>query len=109
MDILFNEQIKYELGIPNIDTQYEKGDNAVAYCKFYDTVSGRTWYVIEAEKDRNNIVFHGLIIDGVRIESAYFYLSNLSTSKSDTPEVIRDLSFKPATLSEIKRRTVRTF
>ena len=74
-------------------SQDNKGENAVAICKFF--LQGFTWYVLEAQKNGNDYEFFG-IVDGLEKEYGYFTLSQLQSLKGRWGlGVERDMYFKP--------------
>jgi hypothetical protein len=82
--------------IPNLYEQEGKGENAVAYVKFFLPGTRWTWYVTEFNtKD----VFFGWVESGISPdfdELGYFSLSDLIEVNAE-----RDLYFEPKPLKEI--------
>lgn len=87
--------------LPDYGAQDGKGDQAIAYFKFFTPLSNWTWYVLEY--DRESDCLFGLV-DGFELELGSFSLLELSTMKKGCfPMVERDLYFKPVTLEKIKK------
>ena len=85
--------------LPKLYEQDNKGDDAVAYVKFFDPCSQWTWYAMEF--DGNDICF-GLVV-GFETELGYFSLRELEGVRNRLGLGIeRDLYFKPRTLKELK-------
>lgn len=58
---LITKKIENVLSKYPLYSQDNKGENAVAICKFF--LKGFTWYVLEAQKNGNDYEFFG-IVDG---------------------------------------------
>lgn len=90
---LITKQIENVLSKYPLYSQDNKGENAVAICKFF--LQGFTWYVLEAQKNGNDYEFFG-IVDGLEKEYGYFTLSQLQSLKGRWGlGVERDMYFKP--------------
>ena len=90
---LITKQIENVLSKYPLYSQDNKGENAVAICKFF--LQGFTWYVLEAKKNGNDYEFFG-IVDGLEKEYGYFTLSQLQSLKGRWGlGVERDMYFKP--------------
>lgn len=90
---LITKQIENVLSKYPLYSQDNKGENAVAICKFF--LQGFTWYVLEAQKNGNDYEFFG-IVDGLEKEYGYFTLSQLQSIKGRWGlGVERDMYFKP--------------
>lgn len=90
---LITKKIENVLSKYPLYSQDNKGENAVAICKFF--LQGFTWYVLEAQKNGNDYEFFG-IVDGLEKEYGYFTLSQLQTLKGRWGlGVERDMYFKP--------------
>ena len=57
--------------VPELYSQEEKGDEAVAYIKFFTPWSNWTWYATEFDREDT---FFGLVI-GLETELGYFSLN----------------------------------
>jgi len=90
---LITKKIENVLSKYPLYSQDNKGENAVAICKFF--LQGFTWYVLEAQKNGNDYEFFG-IVDGLEKEYGYFTLSQLQSLKGRWGlGVERDMYFKP--------------
>ena len=87
--------------LPAPMAQDGKGDDAIAYAKYFSPYSGWTWYV--TEYDREEKIFFGLVF-GFECELGYFALEELEEAKGPmgVQGVERDIHFKPMTLREIR-------
>jgi len=90
-----------EKALPPLYSQDDKGDDAVAYAKFFHPASSWTWYA--TEYDPESRVFFGLVI-GFETELGYFSLDELESVRVRGLGIERDLYFKPTTLGEIRRK-----
>lgn len=86
--------------IPKLyETEDEK--DPFAYCKLF--IDGWTWYITEFSID-NDICFGYVISPFCNGEIGYFSLSEIQEVKGNLGMGIeRDLSFKPQTLSQLKK------
>jgi len=85
--------------LPKLYEQDDKGDDAIAYIKFFDPCSQWTWYAMEFDGDDT---FFGLVI-GHETELGYFSLKELEGVRNRFGLGIeRDLYFKPMTLKELR-------
>jgi hypothetical protein len=86
--------------LPPLYSQEKKGDQAIAYVKFFDPTGSGTWYAMEFDgTDR----FFGYVTGLGDDELGYFSLSELQRSKGRMGLGIeRDRSFRPTPLSQIK-------
>ena len=50
--VLFNEEIKKSLNVPDLYAQETAGTKAWVRCKFFDMLSNWTWFVTEAGDSR---------------------------------------------------------
>ena len=90
---LITKKIENVLSKYPLYSQDNKGENAVAICKFF--LQGFTWYVLEAQKNGNDYEFFG-IVDGFEKEYGYFTLSQLQSLKGRWGlGVERDMYFEP--------------
>lgn len=91
--------------IPKLYEQDGKGEDAIAYVKFFDPTGSWTWFASEFD---GNDTFFGLVF-GFEDEFGYFSLSELQSTKGKFGLGIeRDLYFKPKSFREIlaeKRRS----
>jgi hypothetical protein len=87
--------------LPAIGTQDGKGDDAIAYVKFFNPLGNWRWYAMEY--DPENRIFFGLVF-GHEIEYGEFSLDELESVKLPLGMGIeRDLSFKPRTIGEVRK------
>jgi hypothetical protein len=94
---LLTQEIRKE--IPKLYSQEEKGDEAIAYIKFFTPWSNWTWYVTEFDGEDT---FFGLVI-GFETELGYFSLKELSEVAGPYGmKIERDLHFTPKTLSQLR-------
>ena len=97
---LITKKIENQLAKYPLYSQDNKGQNAVAICKFF--LQGYTWYVLEAQKNGNDYEFFG-IVDGQYKEYGYFTLSQLQSLRGRWGlGVERDMYFEP---TEVKNWT----
>ena len=95
---LLTETIKKE--VPKLYSQEEKGDEAVAYVKFFTPWSNWTWYATEFDGED---IFFGLVV-GLDTELGYFSLKELSEVEGlGGLKIERDLYFTPKPLSELRK------
>lgn len=88
-----------EKKLPPIYAQSEKGDDAIAYVKFFTPDSNWTWYATEFDGEDS---FFGLI-KGFETELGYFSLSELQKARGPLGlKIERDLYWSPKTLKQIK-------
>ena len=86
--------------LPKLYEQDNKGDDAVAYVKFFDPCSQWTWYAMEFD---GVDTFFGLV-DGFEEELGYFSLAELQSVRGKLGLPIeRDRYFKPCRLSEVRK------
>lgn len=87
-------------------SQDGKGNDAVVIAKFFLPGSGFTWYVTEAEKQKNgDYMFFGYV-EGLDSELGYFTLSQLQNVRGRFGlRVERDMYFNngKTTLAQVKR------
>lgn len=87
--------------LPGLGEQDGKGDDAVAYAKFFTPDSNWTWYV--TEYDPTERLCFGLV-DGITRELGYFSLNELESVKGPLGLPIeRDLYFEPTRLGDLRR------
>ena len=82
--------------IPSLYAQEGNGDAALAYVKFYHPGINWEWYA--TEYDPSEGIFFGLVY-GYETEFGYFSLWELEEN-----EVVRDTTFTPRPLSEVKQQ-----
>jgi len=86
--------------LPEIGAQEGRGENAVAYAKFFAPDSNWTWYATEYDKSRR--ICFGLVV-GFEIEFGYFSIDELERVKGPLGlHIERDLYFEPAKLKDIE-------
>lgn len=91
--------------IPAIGAQDGKGDDAIAYVKYFDAWG--SWYWFGLEYDPENKIFFGLVF-GAETELGEFSLEELeSLKKFGVPRIERDISFKPMPLKQVKEEMAR--
>lgn len=96
---LITKKIENELSKYPLYSQDDKGEDAVAVCKFF--LQGFTWYVLEAEKKGDDYTFFGLV-DGLEREYGYFTLSELQSLRGRWGLTVeRDMYFKPTMIKDI--------
>lgn len=86
---------------PALRSQDGKGDDAIAYAKFF--CGGFTWYMTELDAETGEAF--GLVY-GMETELGYFSLNELDTFKGRSLgayRVERDRGFKPSRLGDIRR------
>ena len=86
--------------VPKLYSQEEKGDEAIAYVKFFAPWSNWTWYATEFDGEDT---FFGLVA-GLETELGYFSLKELLEVKG--PGGLRiesDLYFTPKPLRELRK------
>jgi len=85
--------------LPPLYAQEKKGDDAIAYVKFFTPDSNWTWYILEF--DGADCLF--CLVDGLEMELGYASFNELSTVKGPLGlHVERDMHWTPKTLREIK-------
>ncbi len=85
--------------LPALYSQDGKGDDAIAYVKFFTPFSSWTWYATEFDGDDT---FFGLVV-GLETELGYFSLSELDgLARKGLPLVERDLYWTPTRLGDIR-------
>jgi hypothetical protein len=87
-----------EKALPKLYAQDGKGQEAVAYVKFFTPDSSWTWYATEFDGEDT---FFGLVVGHER-ELGYFSLAELKSARGPLGLAIeRDLYFKPTRLCDI--------
>lgn len=89
-----------ERALPELYSQEDKGDEAVAHAKFFHPCSSWTWYATEYNPADGT--FFGLVF-GHETELGYFSLQELETTVVRGLGIERDLHFRPTTLGEIRK------
>ena len=97
MKLLTKSDLK---NLPPYGSQDGKGDQTVAYVKFFSPYSNWTWYA--TEQDLENGCLFGLVV-GFETELGSFSIADLSTKKNGLPLVERDRYFAPMTIGEIRK------
>ena len=86
-----------EKKLPSLYAQDGKGDEAIAYAKFFDPCGSWTWYV--TEYDPKEKLCFGLV-DGLEKELAYFSIHELeSITRPFGLTIERDIHFTPTKIS----------
>jgi hypothetical protein len=89
-----------EARLPALYAQDGRGDEAMAYVKFFTPWSNWTWY--GTEYDPATRTFFGLV-KGHETELGYFSLDELAALRGPYGlRVERDLSFRPTKLAELR-------
>ena len=97
---LLTEQIKKQ--IPALYAQDGKGDDAIAYVKFFTPDAHITWYATEFNPDTGE--FFGMV-EGDVSELGYFSLKGLEIASGPLGlPVERDLYFKPTRIGDLPLR-----
>lgn len=113
--------------IPMLYAQDGKGDDGIAYAKFFLPGTGWTWYVLEgaavlddvngtevpltdpaALGDVQDVLLFGLVI-GFEMEYGYFALSEIAAARGFAGlPAERDLYWEPTAVSKIKQHHIET-
>ena len=89
--------------LPKLYAQ-EGSSDPVIYIKYFTPDSNWTWFVSEGQAEDDDFMFFGWV-NGHCLEAGYFLLSELETNRGPKGLPIeRDLYFKPAPWSEVKKR-----
>ena len=97
MKLLTQEILKK---LPKLYAQEKKGDNAIAYVKFFTPDSNWTWYILEY--DGNDTLF--CLTDGFELELGYVSLAELQSARGPLGlSIERDKYWTPKTVREIKQ------
>ena len=87
--------------LPELYAQEDKGEDAIAYVKFFTPDGSWTWFATEFDGDDT---FFGLV-DGFECELGYFSLKELASVRGGFGLPIeRDLHWLPKPLKEIRER-----
>lgn len=99
---LITKQIEKAFAKHPLYSQDGKGYEATAIAKFFLPCSAWTWYITEAEKQGDDWLFFGLVINGHgEKELGYFTLSQLEEIRVwGCIKVERDRSFEATPLSK---------
>jgi hypothetical protein len=98
---LLTDELRSQL--PPLYSQDGENDPMV-YAKSFTPDSSWTWFVTEGEQDDGDFLFFGFV-QGHEGEWGYFALSELEPLRGPLGLPLeRDLYFKPARWSEVKRR-----
>jgi len=85
--------------LPPLYAQEKKGNEAVAYVKFFTPDSNWSWYITEFDGD--DCLF--CLVDGLELELGYASLNELTTVTGPLGlHVERDKYWEPKTLREIR-------
>ena len=88
-----------EKKLPSLYEQDGKGDEAIAYAKFFDPCGSWTWYV--TEYDPKEKLCFGLV-DGLEKELGYFSITELeSITRPFGLRIERDIHFTPTKISTL--------
>lgn len=91
--------ITLHITCPPVYSQDGKGDEAVAYMRFFCPTLGWSWYALEHDEDKDDplgSLCFGLVF-GACTEFGYFSIHELARNG-----VHVDVDFKPATLATIR-------
>ena len=98
--ILLTKELKKQL--PKLNSQENKGDEAIVYIKFFHPASQWTWYVLEGEQKGTDYMFFGYV-RGFEDEYGYFMLSELEEVVDQLGlKIERDLYFRQKTIGQVK-------
>jgi hypothetical protein len=98
---LLTEELRAQL--PKLYAQ-EKVQDKIVHVRFFTPDSSWTWYVIEGEEEEGDVRFFGYVV-GMESEWGYFLLSELESARGPRGLPIeRDLHFRPAPFSEVRKR-----
>lgn len=86
--------------IPRIRGQEKKGEQAIAYIKFFHPASNWTWYMTELDPATGDAF--GLV-DGHEAEYGYFNLNEMREVIVRGLRIEKDLHWTPKTLAEIRK------
>jgi len=96
---LLTQAIKDQL--PALYAQEKKGNDAVAFVKFFTPDSNWTWWATEYDPEEG--LFFGLV-SGFEVELGYFSLSELEAARGPLGLAIeRDKWWEPTTIGEIRK------
>lgn len=100
---LITKEIEKQLAKYPIYIQEQKGNEAIAICKFFSPVGSYTWYVTEAERQEDgDWRFFGLVENDYGKEFGYFTLKELESIRLPFGLTIeRDIYFEPTKLNEL--------
>lgn len=96
---LITKQIEKRLERYPLYSQDGKGNNATILCKFF--LASHTWYVLEAQRQKDgDYLFYG-IVKGLETERGYFTLSQLENLRwMGCVKVERDRYFEPTKVGD---------
>ena len=102
---LLTKSIEKELAKYPLYSQQSKKENADVICKFFSPVGAFTWYVLEAEKQENDYLFFGIVINNqFEREYGYFALSELESVRLPHGLTIeRDVWFEKCKVKDIQQ------
>ena len=87
--------------LPELYAQDGKGENATVHIKLHIPNSGYCWYLTEYDPNDNIAFGYTNLNDPQMAELGYISIQELI--EVDKYDVVRDLSFKPTTLKEVKK------
>lgn len=88
--------------LPALYSQDGKGDEAIAYVKFFTPWTNWTWYATEFDPEEGR--FYGLV-QGHEEELGYFMLEDLKSVRGKWGlKIERDRNFKPTKLGELRKK-----
>ena len=88
--------------LPPLYSQEDKGDEAIAYAKFFTPWAGWTWYATEYHPETRTCF--GLVV-GQETELGYFSLDELESVRGRFGlRIERDLHWQPTSLKDIKEK-----
>lgn len=100
---LITKEIERQLAKYPIYSQEQKGNEAIAICKFFSPVGSHTWYVTEGERQEDgDWCFFGLVENDYGKEFGYFTQKELESIRLPFGlRIERDIYFKPTKLNEL--------
>lgn len=100
---LITKQIEKQLSKYPIYSQSDKGNEAIAICKFFQPNGTYTWYVTEGEKQEDgDWKFFGMIENSFGREFGYFTLKELENIRLPFGLTIeRDIYFEHTKLTDL--------
>lgn len=100
---LLMEELRAQL--PALYSQ-EGAEDPMVYAKFFTPDSNWTWYVTEGSQEGDDFIFFGYVF-GFEGEWGYFSLNELQSARGPMKlPVERELQFRPAPWSEVRRNHV---
>ncbi|MDR3245003.1 MAG: DUF2958 domain-containing protein [Prevotellaceae bacterium] len=100
---LVTKQLEREFKKYPLRSQDGKKEKAEVICKFFAPIGALTWYVLEAEKQENDFMFFGIVVnDCFEREYGYFTLSQLDEIELPMRlKIERDIYFCKCTVEDL--------